>query len=64
MIGMYLISPVTSNKRLAGASVDQLNDIEISPRGLHWSQLDEDLSLAGLVNGDYGQQLINSDQER
>ena len=62
--GIEIKFPIAGNKRLASASVDQLNNIEISPRGLHWSQLDEDLSLAGLVNGDYGQQLINSDQER
>ena len=62
--GIEIKFPIAGNKRLAGANADELNNIEISPRGLHWSQLDEDLSLAGLVNGDYGQQLINSDQER
>ena len=62
--GIEIKFPIAGNKRLAGASVDQLNNIEISPRGLHWPQLDEDLSLAGLVNGDYGQQLASSEQER
>ena len=32
-----------------------LNNIDISLRSLHWPQLDEDLSLTSLVNGDYGQ---------
>ena len=62
--GIEIKFPIAGNKRLASASADKLNNIEISPRGLHWPQLDEDLSLSGLVNGDYGQQLANSKQER
>ena len=27
----------------------------ISPLGLHWPELDEDLSFRGLLEGDYGQ---------
>jgi len=33
----------------------QLNNIEISPFGLHWPDLDEDLSFRGLLKGDFGQ---------
>jgi hypothetical protein len=29
--------------------------VEISPFGLHWPELDEDLSFAGLKRGDFGQ---------
>jgi hypothetical protein len=36
-------------------SHQQLNHIEISPFGLHWPDLDEDLSFRGLHGGDYGQ---------
>jgi hypothetical protein len=35
--------------------MEQLNRIEISPFGIHWPELDEDLSFRGLLAGDYGQ---------
>lgn len=47
--------PVTGNPRLANGTPQQLSNIEASPFGLHWSDLDEDLSFAGLLQGDYGQ---------
>ena len=47
--------PVAENPRLAGGTESQLNRIEISPFGLHWPELDEDLSFRGLAQGDYGQ---------
>ena len=28
---------------------------QVSPFGLHWPDLDEDLSFRGLLEGDYGQ---------
>lgn len=52
--------PVKSNSRLKGASPSQLNNIEISPFGLHWPDLDEDLSFNGLMSGDYGQKISSS----
>lgn len=53
--GVEIRFPVAGNQRLSQASVGQLNNIEISPFGLHWPELDEDLSFRGLLNGDYGQ---------
>jgi hypothetical protein len=47
---------VAENPRLARGTPEQLNRIEISPFGLHWPDLDEDLSFRGLLAGDYGQQ--------
>ena len=47
--------PVSGNPGLASARVDDLNRIEVSPFGLHWPTLDEDLSFRGLLRGDYGQ---------
>ena len=47
--------PVAGNPRLAHGTPEQLNNIEISPFGLHWPDLDEDLSFAGLLQGDFGQ---------
>ena len=46
--------PVAGNPRLEKGTETQLNNIEISPFGLHWPDLDEDLSFAGLRRGDFG----------
>lgn len=46
---------VADNPRLARGTPEQLSKIEISPFGLHWPDLDEDLSLRGIARGDYGQ---------
>ncbi len=53
--GAEIRFPVAENPRLAGGTAEQLNKIEISPFGLHWPELDEDLSFRGLSQGDYGQ---------
>lgn len=53
--GAELRFPTAANPRLAPATPEQLNRIEISPFGLHWPDLDEDLSIRGIVQGDYGQ---------
>jgi hypothetical protein len=47
--------PVAENPRLAVGTPPQLNHIEISPFGLHWPDLDEDLSFHGLLDGNHGQ---------
>ena len=46
---------VGDNPRLAVGTHQQLNHIEISPLGLHWPDLDEDLSFRGLREGNHGQ---------
>ncbi len=53
--GVELRFPVDRNPRLARGTSSQLSNIELSPFGLHWPDLDEDLSLRGLLAGDYGQ---------
>jgi hypothetical protein len=53
--GSEIRFPVAENPRLANGTPEQLNHIEISPFGLHWPDLDEDLSFQGLLRGDYGQ---------
>ena len=53
--GVEIKFPISLNRRLAGGTHEQLNNIEVSPLGLHWPDLDEDLSLKGLADGDYGQ---------
>ena len=47
--------PIAGNPRLSKGSVEQLINIEVSPFGLHWPDLDEDLSFRGLLAGNYGQ---------
>ena len=44
--------PVTASVRLARGTEAQLKNIEVSPFGLHWPELDEDLSFKGLLNGE------------
>ncbi len=53
--GVEIRFPVSKNKRLSRGTDQQLNNIELSPYGLHWPDLDEDLSFSGLLRGDYGQ---------
>jgi hypothetical protein len=53
--GVEIRFPIAENPRLAQGTQEQLNHIEISPFGLHWPDLDEDLSFRGLWEGDYGQ---------
>ena len=55
--GVEICFPVAKNPRLAQGTEAQLKDIEVSPFGLHWPKLDEDLSFHGLMAGDYGQHL-------
>jgi hypothetical protein len=54
--GRVLRFPVADNPRLATGTTAQLNRIEISPFGLHWPDLDEDLSFRGLLDGNHGQE--------
>jgi hypothetical protein len=53
--GSEIRFPVARNPRLARGTAEQLSNIEISPFGVHWPDLDEDLSFRGLLAGDYGQ---------
>ena len=45
--------PITASARLAKGTEAQLKNIEVSPFGLHWPELDEDLSFKGLLNGEF-----------
>ena len=49
--GRTLGVPVVWFPRLANAQPEQLMDVEIFPGGIHWPQLDEDISIAGLLAG-------------
>ncbi|MFK7899964.1 MAG: DUF2442 domain-containing protein [Cyclobacteriaceae bacterium] len=39
--------PISQYKRLAKASQKQRESFEVSPFGIHWEEIDEDLSFAG-----------------
>jgi hypothetical protein len=49
---------VASNRRLSEGSEAQLKNIEVSPFGLHWPDLDEDPSFKGLMDGNAGERGI------
>lgn len=53
--GGTLTFPIKGNWRLEGATLDQLNNVAVDEDGLHWPDIDEDLSFAGLLLGDHGQ---------
>jgi hypothetical protein len=52
--GVEIRFPVAANPRLARGTPEQLQNIELSPFGIHWPDLDEDLSFRGLLAGEYG----------
>ena len=56
--GLEIRFPISSNSRLSKGTPKQLNNIEVSPFGLHWPDLDEDLSIRGLLDGNFGQKHI------
>ena len=53
--GHELSFPINGNPRLESAEEADLSRIEISPFGLHWPTLDDDLSFAGILDGRFGQ---------
>lgn len=46
--------PIKGNPRLESATEEDVGRIEVSPCGLHWPTLDEDLSFVGILEGRYG----------
>ena len=49
--GRVLGVPLAWYPRLRHGSVDDRALVWISPSGLHWDELDEDISIAGLLAG-------------
>jgi hypothetical protein len=49
--GRVLGVPLAWFPRLLHGSPEQLAEVRISSRGLHWAALDEDVSIAGLLAG-------------
>ena len=57
MDGRTITVPLAWYPRLANATEAQLDRWEVAGGGwgIHWPELDEDLSFRGLLEGDYGQ---------
>ncbi|WP_244537947.1 DUF2442 domain-containing protein [Mesorhizobium sp. YR577] len=49
--GRTLSVPLAWFPRLLRASPSQREEVTISSRGLHWEELDEDISVEGLLAG-------------
>ncbi len=49
--GRTIAVPLAWFPRLLDASADQRAKVELSARGLHWNELDEDVSIEGLLAG-------------
>ena len=49
--GRTLGVPLAWFPRLMNASKEQLAQFELTPRGIHWDLLDEDISIQGLLAG-------------
>lgn len=49
--GRTLGVPLAWYPRLLNATTEQLIGYELSPRGIHWDALDEDISVDGLLAG-------------
>lgn len=53
--GRKVTVPLAWFSRLVGATKTQLEEYELlgDGEGIHWRELDEDLSVAGLLRGDH-----------
>jgi hypothetical protein len=51
MDGRKIATPLDWYPRLQGASASQRRNYEIMPMGIHWPDIDEDLSIAGMLKG-------------
>ena len=52
--GRKIATPLDWYPRLKAASAKQRANFEIMPMGIHWPDLDEDLSIAGMLKGQHG----------
>ena len=49
--GRVIAVPLAWFPRLLNATPEQRAKVEISPMGMHWDELDEDVSVNGLLAG-------------
>jgi hypothetical protein len=49
--GRKIVTPLDWYPRLIRATAAQRQNFEIMPMGIHWPEIDEDLSIAGMLKG-------------
>lgn len=49
--GRIIAVPIAWYPRLLAASPEQRMDFELSPSGIHWDAIDEDISVEGMLIG-------------
>jgi hypothetical protein len=49
--GRKIVTPLDWYPRLLRASAAERANYEIMPMGIHWADIDEDLSIAGMLKG-------------
>jgi hypothetical protein len=49
--GRKIVTPLAWYPRLRDASVSARGHFELMPMGIHWPELDEDLGIAGMLQG-------------
>ena len=49
--GRRLVTPLWWYPRLLAATPEERAEVELSPFGVHWPMVDEDLSVAGMLRG-------------
>ncbi len=54
----FSVYPLAWFPRLRHGAPEQREQVRLSPRGLHWDALDEDISIAGLLAG-HGDQTVH-----
>ena len=50
--GRTLETPLWWYPRLAGATPEARDRVELMPMGVHWPDIDEDISIASMLRGD------------
>jgi hypothetical protein len=49
--GRVLQTPLWWYPRLLAATAEERSRVELSPLGIHWSEIDEDISVASMLRG-------------
>ena len=49
--GRQIVTPLWSYPRLLKATLEQRGNVELSRFGVHWDEVDEDLSVEGMLRG-------------
>jgi hypothetical protein len=49
--GRVLQTPLWRYPRLLAATAEQKSRVELSPLGIHWPEIDEDISVASMLRG-------------